>query len=683
MTDFVEPLEEDAEDRFNEAPCGYVSTRLDGVIVRVNDTFCRLSDRRREEIVGKLRLPELMAIGDQIYFETHVAPLLSTQGAVKEIAAEIVRPDRSRVAVLLNAASRPDSEGRPVGARWTVFDATDRRAYERELLVAQRRAERSESQLRTLLELTAGLAALELFDDITSETMRAISQVFGASDGNLWLWSDRTGLLHRRVVPGLSAAFQAALPSTIDPFGFGPHVDVLRTRQPVVLTADEASKRFPQLVRVMALGGHRTVVYVPLVDLADDVGVLAVGFESDVTFEPDRLALLQSMAQQAARALHRAKSLETARRAAQQDSFILEVTRAMNAARSVHARIDELVRALVGRVARRVEVVARTDDVPNRTAQDHAMIASHSDLQSASHGQHVVLTLRNSDEILAELHLDDLSGSRGFPAGDVAFFDRLADSVALSLQNARLFERERSIALTLQRSQLVSHAFDDPRVEVAYRYFAADQSLEIGGDWYDAFGIGDGNTIALSVGDIVGGGLDAATAMGQIRSATRALAGAGFSPAEILDQLDRFVQLIPQARYATMVFVELDLRDGGVRMASAGHPPALLVRAGDEPDYLWSGRSVPLGVPDTGSPPRSDAVLRIDPGDQLLLYTDGLIERRNEPLDVGLARLAGCASQSAVSVNSFINDLCATLTGEGASSDDVCVLVARYRGFRA
>ena len=246
MTDSVGPLEEDAEDLFNDAPCGYVSTSLDGVIVRVNNTFSQISGRPREELVAKLRLSDLMAIGDRIYFETHLAPLLWMQGSVKEIATEFVRPDRSRVSVLLNAKAHPDRNGRSVLAHWTVFDATDRRAYERELLAAQRRAERSESHLRTLLDLTTGLGAMEQCDDIISETLRAISEVFATSAAVLWLWSDRTGLLHRHVVVGLTAAFEAELPSTIDPNGFGPHVEVLRTRTPAVVTADDAATRYPQ-----------------------------------------------------------------------------------------------------------------------------------------------------------------------------------------------------------------------------------------------------------------------------------------------------------------------------------------------------------------------------------------------------------------------------------------------------
>ena len=629
--------------------------------------------------VGAVRLQQLLAVGDRIYFETHLAPLLAMQGAAKEIAAEMIRPDGSRLPVLLNAALRLDANAKPVLVRWTVFDATDRRAYERELLEAQRRAERAGSQLRELLDFATRLAALELSADIAVETMGAISRVTGATAGVLWLWSNRSGQLQRSVAIGMAPAAQAVLPATMDPHGIGPHVSVLRTRQPLVLSAEDALERFPTMAEIMAMSGHRTVIFVPLVDLADDVGVLDIAFDSTVPFDPERLSLLQNMAHQAARALHRARSLEMAKRAAVQASFIADLTRGM-AGVTVSDRVDRLVAMMVGQVAEHVELIARAEGIPSQSAHaDEEAIDNRGD-QVARDVPPVVLALRvDGEETLADLRLGGLSDSPGFPANDPVFLGQMAESVARLLYNGRLFERERSIALTLQRSQLVSHVLDDPRVDVAHRYFPAEQGLEIGGDWYDAFAIGDGQKVVLSIGDVVGRGVHAAAAMGQIRSATRALAGAGFSPAEILDQLDQFVILLPAARYATMVVVELDLHNGEVRMASAGHLPALLVGPGDEPNYLWGGRFVPLGVRDPADPPRVNTTFRISAGQRLVLYTDGLIERRKELIDVGLARLAARATTNEGSVESFIDALCAALPGEPGSRDDVCLLVAHYR----
>jgi phosphoserine phosphatase RsbU/P len=145
------PLGDTAEELFEEAPCGYVSTRLDGTVVQVNRTFERWSGLDRGELVGRRRFAQLLAPGGRIYYETHVAPLLMMQGAVREIAADVVRADGSRLPALLNATLRRDAEGRPGAIRITVFDATDRRRYEQELVRARRREQEIAQRLQRSL----------------------------------------------------------------------------------------------------------------------------------------------------------------------------------------------------------------------------------------------------------------------------------------------------------------------------------------------------------------------------------------------------------------------------------------------------------------------------------------------------------------------------------------------------
>jgi sigma-B regulation protein RsbU (phosphoserine phosphatase) len=145
-------LEDSARDLFDNAPCGYLSTVPDGTIVRVNQTLLTWLGYERGELVGR-RLSSLLGAGDQIYYETHYAPLLRMQGEVREIAVDLVRADGTRLPVLLNAVLRTDAGGVPVAVRATVFDATDRRAYERELLRARRAAEESEERARELARI--------------------------------------------------------------------------------------------------------------------------------------------------------------------------------------------------------------------------------------------------------------------------------------------------------------------------------------------------------------------------------------------------------------------------------------------------------------------------------------------------------------------------------------------------
>jgi sigma-B regulation protein RsbU (phosphoserine phosphatase) len=132
-------LEDSAEELFEDAPCGYISTRLDGTIVQVNRTFERWTGRSRDDLLERVRFQELLTPGGRIYHETHYAPLLSMQESVQEIAVEIVRADGSLLPALINSVLRKDDEGQPRVIRTTVFDATHRRRYEEELLRASHR----------------------------------------------------------------------------------------------------------------------------------------------------------------------------------------------------------------------------------------------------------------------------------------------------------------------------------------------------------------------------------------------------------------------------------------------------------------------------------------------------------------------------------------------------------------
>jgi sigma-B regulation protein RsbU (phosphoserine phosphatase) len=143
-------LDDDAEQLYQRAPCGYLSTTPDGTIIKVNDTFLTLTGYRRDELVGRSTFAELLSAGGRIYHETHYAPMLRMSGHAREIALDLVRADGTRLPVLVNAVLERDAEEHPRVIRTAVFDATDRREYERELLRAKERAEVSEAHARAL-----------------------------------------------------------------------------------------------------------------------------------------------------------------------------------------------------------------------------------------------------------------------------------------------------------------------------------------------------------------------------------------------------------------------------------------------------------------------------------------------------------------------------------------------------
>jgi sigma-B regulation protein RsbU (phosphoserine phosphatase) len=143
-------LDDDPEELYERAPCGYLTTTPDGTVVKANATFCALTGYPREQLVGQRTFAQLLTAGGRIYHETHYAPMLRMQRTVREVAFELVRSDGDRLPVLVNAALEVDADDSPRLVRVAVFDATHRREYERELLRAKQRAEQSESRARAL-----------------------------------------------------------------------------------------------------------------------------------------------------------------------------------------------------------------------------------------------------------------------------------------------------------------------------------------------------------------------------------------------------------------------------------------------------------------------------------------------------------------------------------------------------
>jgi anti-sigma regulatory factor (Ser/Thr protein kinase) len=166
--------------------------------------------------------------------------------------------------------------------------------------------------------------------------------------------------------------------------------------------------------------------------------------------------------------------------------------------------------------------------------------------------------------------------------------------------------------------------------------------LEIGGDWYDVIERDDGRLVAV-VGDVVGRGVQAATAMGKLRSAISALALVVDGAPYLLVQLDRFAARIPEARFATVAVALLDPDSGLVRYSLAGHPPPLVVHPDGRAEYLNEGRGLPLGVEVERG--RTEAATTLSPGTTLILFTDGLVERRDASIEDGLSRLLEAAAE--------------------------------------
>jgi phosphoserine phosphatase RsbU/P len=245
------------------------------------------------------------------------------------------------------------------------------------------------------------------------------------------------------------------------------------------------------------------------------------------------------------------------------------------------------------------------------------------------------------------------------------------------LLHARRAERE--TAQLLQESMLSGPLPTAPGLKVGFSYRPAVSGLEVGGDWYDAFWVGK-ERIAMVVGDVVGRGIEAAATMGQLRSATRALAATGLGAAEVLEALDAYGARHDVGAMATVVYVEADLGSGELRYACAGHPPPIVVEGGGETQVLMEGRSTPLTVKLPTSHPRTEGAWTLSEDSLLLLYTDGITERHDQSIDEGERRLrAEAAKRYGEPVPVFADKVVRNLVDSRGARDDACLLVASFR----
>ena len=267
-----------------------------------------------------------------------------------------------------------------------------------------------------------------------------------------------------------------------------------------------------------------------------------------------------------------------------------------------------------------------------------------------------------------------------FPAGGPVsaevreLFSILTSHLAQVLAKARDYEQARAVALTLQHAILapteLPHGF-------AARYTPAVPPLEVGGDWYDVVPL-PGQRTGVVVGDCVGRGLPAAAVMGQLRSASQAVLLRAPGPAEALTDLDTFASRIPGAECTTVFCAIIDPAAGTVTYSCAGHPPPILVTAGGEYQLLDQARSLPLGMLPAGWQ-RSQATATLPPGATLMLYTDGLVERRNQPLDKGIDAAAVTMAEHAQDHPDQVADhVMSAMTPAAGYDDDVAVLIYRH-----
>ncbi|OBF44721.1 ATPase [Mycobacterium sp. 852002-50816_SCH5313054-b] len=432
--------------------------------------------------------------------------------------------------------------------------------------------------------------------------------------------------------------------------------------------------------------GERSATVMPLI--ADDrvLGVIAVArHPQQPPFDTDYLELVSDFARHAAIALALAAGRE----------------HALNQELAQADTVDDALRAVaeeLRRLWRARRVLAVTFPAPSSVTQ-----TAYSAPQVVSVGEptqwadlpadtrHLLGSLRDGDLLtpnstrpgsagIALQHPEgvlvvwlDLAEQRPFTLEDQTLLTVLAGRLGQGLQRVHQVDQQRETALALQHAILgpadLPHGF-------AVRYQAASAPLQVGGDWFDIVDLEDGR-IAMIVGDCVGHGLAAATVMGQMRSACRALLFDNPSPAAALAGMDRFAARLPGAQCTTAVCAVLTRETGELVYSSAGHPPPILVHSDGTTQMLDDGHTIALGVRSTWA--RPEAHVTIPARATLLLYTDGLVERRRIALHQGISRAATLLQDGRTStLDDLANHIMSGLAPGGGYQDDVVLLLYRH-----
>jgi serine phosphatase RsbU (regulator of sigma subunit)/anti-sigma regulatory factor (Ser/Thr protein kinase) len=287
----------------------------------------------------------------------------------------------------------------------------------------------------------------------------------------------------------------------------------------------------------------------------------------------------------------------------------------------------------------------------------------------------VVVPLIRRQQVLGALTLATLSvAGLDFGEETVAFAEELARRAAIGVENARLYARQRSVAETLQHSLLPERFPVVPGLAAAARYIPGGPDVEVGGDWYDLMQL-PGGAIGLAMGDVVGRGERAASLMGQLRNAARAYALEGRPPRQVVEALNWLLLDAGSEHMATMIYAVLDGETGELRFVSAGHPPPLLLSPDGTARYLDASAGVPVGALATASYQEARAV--VPPGGTILLYTDGLVEDRSTPLDIGLDRLREAVQQGPEDLDALCEHVVRQEILAGHGHDDAAALAVR------
>jgi len=588
----------------------------------------------------------------------------------------------------------------------------------------------AEDRVRRLQEVTAAVSAASTPAEVGRVVLERGRDATGAVAGSVALLDEDGATVTTLALLGYNDAVVREFPTypiTADL----PTPRSIRDGPVWLHDGDEVRAAYPHLRRFHDAMSHEAVAALPLVVEDEPIGGIALSYAGPRAFDDEERALLTSIADHAAQALDRARLYEREQRKTERQQMLVEAGTLLDAPLGARATLTALADLSVPRLAdwctvsvptdEGIEVVAVAHSDPEKVALAHDLIqrfpARPDDATGAGAvlrsgrsefipaltpelieelvpaddrrraiadlgvvaGMSVPLTARG--RILGVLTLISAESGRRFTGDDLAFAEDLGARAGLAIDNAMLLDRSRRIARTLQDSLLPATLPDVEGLDVAARYVAGGEGVEVGGDFYDLFPV-DGGGWAAVLGDVCGKGTEAAALTALARHTLRA-ESEEVSPAEVLGRLNRAIlREGTDSRFLTATYAWLRRGEGSVdvRLARGGHPPALLVRSdGSVETHCPAGPL--LGIMDDVR--FAESGFALGPGDTLVLFSDGVIEARAPDGELfGMDRLAAAAAAAAPGGAEEVAEALESAIarfGAAEADDDRALLVIRVR----
>ena len=639
-----------------------------------------------------------------------------------------VRKDGTPMLVWVSNSPVRDDAGVVVGVVGVSLDitayASALTARAEQLQDARARAELLADRNARLVRISEALGAA-LDDDAIAAVVvsQAVDALHGSAGGITAIERGRLRVLASvGYEPEVVATYQS-LPLEAST----PLTDLLRAGAPMrTESRQELVDLYPDLPHSSL---SESIACVPLEVEGRVLGVLALSSVQPAAFDDDDLVFLLTLARQAAQAMERGRLLAAEREARRRVTFLAMASARLAASLDFHQTIDAVAALAVPaggdwcsvhlldehgapqlvtvhhrdpelqdlltelfvryppdpeRGAGIGQAVGEQRTVHHRAFADEVVRAIARDpwhydaLRRLGLGSALVVPLQVVGRTIGVLTLTS-EEQHHYTDADVELVEDLARRMATAVDNALRYRQERETALTLQRSLLPRALPDLPGLTVAHRYRPGAAGAEVGGDWYDIVPLTRGR-VGLVIGDVMGRGIAAAAVMGQLRAAVRACALVEDSPSAVLGLVDAAMSSLGQTSLTTCLYGVLDPATATLQLASAGHLPPLVVHRDGGGQYVELEPGPPLGV---GAAPPPESVVHLPEGALLLLFTDGLVEGRRQPVEEGLLALRNAVAELGELEPSGVEELCDTLLrvmGRDGRPDDDSAMLAVLTG---